>query len=140
MKNTTDVLLYAKIVIILKNTKTLNTVGIVRIELTKDQHNPFSSKELLERQDCCESTLFYTSFDSVSLPPRNSQIKLVKPLRLLLGQHFTHLLCFRSLLRFYKLLSIPLCTLESLTSIETLLIKLWSPWDLNPRVLFIFPM
>ena len=34
----------------LKNTKTL--VGIVRIELTKDLHNPFSSKELLERQDC----------------------------------------------------------------------------------------
>ena len=95
-------------------------MGIVRIELTKDLRNPFSSKELLERQDYCESTLFYTSFDSVSLPPRNSQIKLVKPLRLLLGQHFTHLLCFRSLERFYKLLSIPLCTLESLTSIETL--------------------
>jgi hypothetical protein len=60
-------------------------VGITRIELVKDLHNPFSSKELLEKQDCCESTLFYTSFDSVSLPPRNSQNKACKTVTTALG-------------------------------------------------------
>jgi len=56
----------------------------------------------------------------------HSQTKLIKPLRLLLGQHFTHLRYFRNLLRFYKLLSIPLRTLESLTSIETLFVVVLS--------------
>ena len=44
------------------------------------------------------------------------EINLINPLRLLSSWHFTHLLCFNSVLRVYDLRPVPLCTLESLTS------------------------
>jgi len=44
------------------------------------------------------------------------KINLINPLRLLSSWHFTHLLCFNSVLRVYDLRPVPLCTLESLTS------------------------
>lgn len=50
------------------------------------------------------------------------KINLINPLRLLSSWHFTHLLCFNSVLRVYDLRPVPLCTLESLTSTGNLFI------------------